>query len=332
MLSESDLMSKIYEDELIEHVLEALGCHSIHIEQRGCLYVAARPDGDNRRSVQVKNDYGLYSKILTRNVSGDLLEVVKYIKEFDYISQAKDWLIEVCGYSDDSEYEAPPLLWLDKIKRQRKYYEFVYDLPALEDDALNQYIHYDIAQFLDDGISKESLRKFKVGYDTYSKRITIPIYDIHGNLCGVKGRTTVKEDEAHFKFFFLYPCDQSKTLYNYFRVKDYQSTEVKVFEAEKAAMQMDSMGIYDVVGIGSKNVSRYQLELLLKLDRDIILCPDDGVIMEEFCQPFIDYFDGKRNVYLIDGTGILPKKSAPSDCGIEVWNKLYENKRRICGI
>lgn len=332
MLSYNDLISKIYEDEKIEDILEALGCHSIKLEQRGSLITCARPDGKNTRSVQVRNDYGLKSKIRTRGVSGNIIDIVKYIKEFEYACDARLWIMNVCGYGEDTSYEEPPLLWLNKIKRQRRYYDFDYELPILDEEVLNEYCYGDIFQFMNDGISKDALDKFKIGYDSLTKRITIPVYDIDGNLCGVKGRATEKDEEEYLKFWYLYPCDQSKTLYNYHKVKNIVPLlEVNVFEAEKSPMQMDDIGIFNCVGIGSSNISRNQLQLLFNLNCDIILCPDKGLDIDKFLEPYILFFKCKRNVYLIlDENDLLPSKASPSDCGIEIWNELYQMKIQIC--
>lgn len=334
MLTYEHLLAKIYDDEKIELVLEALGCHSIHWEQGGSLIVAGKPDGDNRRSVQVRNEPELKAVIRTSGICGDLFDIVRELCGFEFISQAREYLMSTCGYSGDTEYSEPPLAWLNKIKRQRKHYNLEYEMTILENDILNQFLYGDIAQFNSDGISTNTLEYFKVGYDVITKRITIPIYTKDGYLCGVKGRATTKEDEENWKFFFLYRCDQSKTIYNYHRVKKYHETvsvkEVKVFESEKSPMQMHELGIYDAVGIGSSNISRHQLKLLEDLNCDIVLCFDEGLDLEIATAPFFNYFKNKRNVWVVVDDGTMPRKSSPSDNGIEMWNRLNENRILLC--
>lgn len=331
MLGYEDLLSKIYDEEKIEFVLESLGCHSIHTEQGGNLIVAGRPDGDNKRAIQVKNDYALNAVIHTRGVSGNLFDVVQNIVGLKHMSECKDYLMNICGYDENSSYEEPPLLWLNKIKRQRKKYDLNFEMNIIPESILNQFIYGDIKQYNDDGVSTRALKKFKIGYDTMSKRITIPIYDIDGNLCGVKGRTTNKEDEDRWKFLYLYKCDQGRTMYNYHRVKEIEGLkEVKVFESEKSIKQMDDLGIYDCLATGSSKVSKEQLHLLMKLNCDIILCFDEGIDLEVHTKPYFDFFNGKRNVYVVYPDEYTPEKASPSDCGLKMWNRLYNNKVRIC--
>lgn len=62
--------------------------------------------------------------------------------------------------------------------------------------------------------------EYKIGFDTTGQRITIPIYDIYGNLSDIKGRAT-REQHMDCKFFFLYNKDSSKILFNYFKAKKY---------------------------------------------------------------------------------------------------------------
>ena len=332
MLNYEELLSKVYEDENVETVLEALDCSFIHQEQGGNLIVSARPTGDNKRSVQIVNDETLRAKVRSTGFYGDLISLVQYFMGFKYMDDAKQWVMMVCGYDEETTYEPPPLQWLNKIKRQRKHYELSYEMPILDEEILNQYLYGDIKQFNKDNISTNTLIKSKIGYDVTSKRITIPIRDINGNLVGVKGRTTIKDEESYWKFFYLYPCDQSKTLFNYHKAKDFALTkEIKVFESEKAPIQMEDMGVFDTVGIGSSNISTHQLNLLMQLNCDIILCPDKDLDLSLIIKTFTTFFEGKRNVYLVeDKFDILPHKGSPSDCGIDVWNKLYASKTLIC--
>lgn len=334
MLSYSDLLSKIYDDENIELVLETLGCHNIHLEQGGKLIVAARPEGTNRRSVQIKNMETLRASIRSKGIYGNLYDVVMFLNKIDNIRDAYNFLLQTCNYSPDMVYVENPLTWLNKIKRQRKSYELDFEeLEILDSNILNQYIYGDITQFNLDGISTKTLREYNIGYDTISKRITIPIYDIYGNLIGVKGRATNKEDESIYKFMFLYPADQSKTLFNFHRAKEYcrQKREVNVFESEKAPMQAKDCRLMNCIGIGSSGISIDQLNILLTLQCDINLAYDKGVDYEIILPTFENFFKGKRRVFVMrdDEYNILSNKSSPIDEGREVWDFLYDNRVQL---
>ena len=331
MLSYQDLLYKVYEDENIETVMEALGCHSIHLEQGGNLIVGARPDGDNRRSVQIKNIDNLRSSIRSRGVYGNIYDVVGYINSDNNIKNAYNFIMGVCGYTKDTRFIQTPLQRLNRIKRQRAMLLESNKLEAINDNILNQYIYEDVTQFTIDGISSEILREYGVGYDVISRRIIIPIYNIDGELCGIKGRIT--DDSKYLKFLFLYPCDQSKTLFNYHRSKNdcILDGEVCILESEKGCMQAKTFGVYNTMGLGSSGISYRQLNILLELNVDIVLCYDEGVDYEKIAQTYINFFKGKRNVYIIyNYDNLLKSKESPTDNGREIWDKLYDEKIKVC--
>jgi len=334
MLSYSDLLSKIYDDENIELVLETLGCHNIHSEQGGKLIVATRPEGTNRRSIQIKNMETLRASIRSKGVYGNLYDVVMFLNKLENIRDAYNFLTQTCSYTSDMVYVENPLTWLNKIKRQRKTYAMDFEeLEILDSNILNQYIYGDVQQFNLDGIKTQTLLDYGVGYDAISNRITIPIYDIHGNLIGVKGRATNKEDESTYKFMFLYPADQSKTLFNFHRAKAYckQKKEVHVLESEKAPMQCKDCGIMNAVGVGSSGISLDQLNILLTLQCDINLAFDKGTDYDAILPTFENFFRDKRNVFVMrdDEYNILSNKSSPIDESKDVWDFLYENRIQL---
>ena len=60
--------------------------------------------------------------------------------------------------------------------------------------------------FYNDGISYATQADFEIGYDESTNRITIPIRDENGILCGVKGRIFAEhlEDwEKEYKYLFI---------------------------------------------------------------------------------------------------------------------------------
>ena len=333
MLSYSELLAKVYEDENIELILESLGCHNIHTEQGGYLIVGSRPDGDNKRSVQIKNIETLRSSIRSKGIYGNLYDIVMYVNKID-IKQAYNFIMNMCGYDENTVYIENPLSWLNKVKRQRRYYDNkIEEIEVLDEKILDQFIYAPINQYINDGLSASTLKEFKIGYDVITKRITTPIYNIKGDLIGVKGRATNLEDEEDYKFFYIYPTDQSKTLYNYYRSIDEcrEKKEVNVFEAEKSCAQSYEFGLMNTMAIGSSGISLDQLNLLLGLQCDIVLCYDKGVDWDVILDEYKRFFSGKRNVYaILDEENILKDKQSPVDYGENVWKKVYGNRIKIC--
>jgi len=331
LLSYQELLYKVYEDGNIETILDALGCHSVHFEQGGNLIVGARPDGDNRRSVQIKNIDNLRSSIRSRGIYGNIYSVIEYINDDYNTKHAYDFIMGVCGYTKNTKFMQTPLQRLNRIKRQRALILKHNKLNSIDINILNQYIYGDIKQFTTDGISLEVLKEYDIGYDVTHKRITIPVYSIDGELCGIKGRTV--DNIKNIKFLYLYRCNQSKTLFNYHRSKNdcILDGEVCILESEKGCMQAKTFEVYNTMGLGSSGISYRQLNILLELKVDIVLCYDEGVDYNTITKTYINFFKGKRNVYVMyDKNNILKSKESPTDNGREIWDKLYEQKTKIC--
>lgn len=337
-----ELKEQVYEDGNIILILEQLGCHSIKTEQQGSLYTAGLPDGNNKRSVQVKNNKFLTSHIRSRGIKGSLLDVICYIKQW-YISngdidiiRAKKWTMNVCSYKDTgTSFASNPLAWLDKIKKQRQYgtHTIDFDTKILPENYFNQYIYpFNSISFLQDGISIETQREFNICYDVETDRIVIPIYDLDGFLVGFKGRATNDNDVSNkIKYMYLYSAPQSRLLFNYHRALDYIKfmNEVIVVESEKGCMQLWTMGVLNCVGLGHKDITPQQIHLLQELQCNIVVAYDKDVSMDFIKATYkhIGYF---RNIYVIyDSHGLLRNKESPTDKGQQVWQQLYDNKIKI---
>lgn len=334
------LKRQIYEDSKVVLILEKLGCYNIHNEQRGGLIVASLPDGDNKRSIQIKNKDTLSMNIRSRGISGSILDLIAYINGFYNgnrfnIQQASKWAMEVCGYEESGVYIEQPLDWLKKLKRKRKRELSnveIPELPTFSENIFkqNRFIMQPQELFINDGISAKTQKEFDVGFDKKTQRVVFAIRDLEGKLVGVKGRTVI-EDERKYKYIYPWLAYQSAILFNYHRAISEISLQgsVIVFEAEKSPMQMYDMGIYNSVAIGSSDASPYQIKILKDLKCDVVLAHDKGTDLGFLKEKYkkLGYF---RNIYvIIDIEGLLQDKDSPSDRGLETWNRLYKSKIKL---
>jgi hypothetical protein len=84
------------------------------------------------------------------------------------------------------------------------------------------------------------------------------------------------------------------------------------------------MGINNAVATNKKKISSMQLKKLFKLGKNIVLAYDKDVTLEEIfieCKKFNSMCDVS---YIFDNIGLLGKKESPSDNGIEVFKRLYD--------
>ena len=137
------------------------------------------------------------------------------------------------------------------------------------------------------------------------------------------------------KYLYLHECQVSKYLYGYFQ--NYQflfGNTVVVGEAEKMVMQGWSMGVKNIVAIGSNALSEKQARLILQLNpKKIVLALDEGLPIQQTerniemiravmgVQSFeIWYWD-----YTMDPT-ISGTKVSPTDMGLNKYKEIMTNQ------
>lgn len=345
----SDLKKKIYKDNRVEELLEKLGCHRIRSEKGGELFVAARPDGDNSRSVQVYNNEYLNSHVRSKGIDGDIYSLIAFIKygcvtEEEMKKQlkaAKEWIIDNLGYH---EFRNPSKRitgiensWLKDIKKKRSKDISLDDIKEnviLDESVINEYIMIPHKLWIDEGISYETQEEFECGFDLESNRIVVLIRNKKGELIGVKGRTVDEDYEEREipKYLYLYKMNKSIELYNLHRALEHilSTKEIIVFEGYKSVMKAWEYGYKNCVSIEGDNFSKAQVALIksLGLDIEITLCFDKDKsvrFIKEQAQKFTN-----RNVFATyDMDDLLEEKQSPVDQGKETWENLHRNKLSI---
>lgn len=116
-------------------------------------------------------------------------------------------------------------------------------------------------------ISKESVKKFVLGYSEKQDMVTIPVHTPDGMVIGFVGRS------VEGKVFKNTPgLPKSKTLFNLHRVKS--SRTVYVVESSFDAIRLDQCGMPAVATLGA-SVNGTQINLLQKYFNDIIVIADN---------------------------------------------------------
>jgi DNA primase len=325
--------------EQIKTILEYIGCHHVKIIKDKRVQ-SARPEGDNATSVQVSLKSNFLSTVIKtkndfENFNGeeyqDIFTLIQYINGCNF-SEAIELACKICDLKYDRSIKksskSDSLAFLKKYKRSvgKEKLEDIVEVTYGE-NFKTRFIRQDCKLFYDDGIYSDTQDKFDVSYDVLDNRIVFPIRNYEGNIVSFKGRTNDVDYKIKGipKYIYYYPIDGRFYLYGYY--ENYydilSSDEVLVGESEKFVQQLDSMEIHNAVSISKKVISLEQLNRLMKLHKDIVLCFDKDVTLEEIyieCKKF----RGLCNVYYIyDYDNLLKAKQSPSDCGIEIFNKLY---------
>lgn len=327
------------EPEIIKNIMEIFGfCNvTINTKELKC----AREEGSSANAIHMKlidND-NLFIKDFARDVSGDLIKFIietKGVEFKDVIKVIKEELgIQNSYYNSETVTKRQPFGgFYNKIKQKKS----VQNIQTYGESVLNKYEKVNNLRFFRDGISFATQRKFDIGFDIESQRITIPIFDSMGNIMGVKGRANwdVNTEEGELKYIYLLPCPKTLTLYGYSQNYNtlYNNTIV-IGEAEKFVLQTDSMGHYNTLGTGGSSLSKEQCLLIMSLQpKEVIFAYDEGLNIDTLISNIvrlrtysrlmgfpIKYWNYKNSKYIAKGS-----KMSISDLGKEVYEKILEEE------
>lgn len=204
-------------------------------------------------------------------------------------------------------------------------------LPA---DYMNRYElnRGKLAVWESEGITAESMDRFQVRYDPFSNRIVYPIKNTSGDIINVCGRTLdpqFKEKKLR-KYTYFKPLGLLDTIYGLSENMEYirQKKEVILFEGAKSVMIADGWGIKNTGAILTSHLNPYQFQLLIRLGVTVVFALDAEVDIRED-QNIRKLMPYVRVEWVRNKDGLLGDKDAPVDRGFEVFQKLYEERRRL---
>ncbi len=258
------------------------------------------------------------------------------------------------GFTEPKEKEtSSELAWMNRFNK--KSVELieppVFSNKILDVFSKNVYHHL----FTEDYITPDAMDKFETNmYYNRDERIVIPYRNIKGELIGLKGRATRKEDEERgYKYLPLTIQKVSYRFPNYSQIYGLyynQNTirrlkKVIIFESEKSVMQCESYFPDNnfSVALSGRNLSQNQINMLLNLGIEEVQLAFDKEFKEENTleeQRNIDLLlkIGRRlapyvRVYtLFDRYNLLGYKDSPSDKGKETLMELMSLKEEIFNI
>lgn len=208
------------------------------------------------------------------------------------------------------------------------------EVQTYPEEILKQYEEIPNLQWLKDGISLDTQRKWNVGYDVDSQRITFPIRTPTGEIMAIKGRANFELSEFEPKYLYLCQGPMSQTIFGF--SENYETLyegNILIFESEKSVLKLDSWGYNNAVALGSNSLSTTQARLLMSLNpKSITFMLDNSLSLEntkrnvEVLQAFckmrtldIKFWNWTYNLDLED-------KAAPCDGSKEEFIYILENE------
>lgn len=205
---------------------------------------------------------------------------------------------------------------------------------VLPDDVMCRYDKKEdkLAVWTKEGISRQSLDKFQVYYDSFSNRLVYPIKNMDGKIVNIGGRTLDPEwkEKNQRKYCYFYAWGTMNTIYGLFEnleeVKKAQ--EVILFEGCKSVLLADTWGIHNCGAILTSHLNPNQMKILAKLGCRVVFALDKDVRVtdDHNIQKLKRYVQVE---YIRDVNNLLEAKDAPVDKGEQTFKTLYSQRVRF---
>ena len=318
--------------ETIEHILDTFGCHKIRKNGREIRF--AREENSNPTAVVIRltNNENLLVKDYELNTVLDLINYLIKIKNASF-KDVMNVIKQELHLDSIYNYKRKSGLFgglYDKISRSNGEIE----VTTYPEEVLEQFGSTPNLLWLKDEISLSTQRKWSIGYDVLSQRITMPIRTPSGEIMAIKGRLNGTPEEFEPKYLYIINGPMSQTLFGY--SENYSSlyeNEILVVESEKSVLKMDSWGYNNVVALGSNSLSTTQAKLIMSLNpKRVTFLLDKSLSLENtrrnadllktFCtmrQMEIRYWNWENNI-------TLEHKAAPCDDTKEELEYILNNE------
>lgn len=318
--------------ELIESIdiLQYISQYTDFTEKNGEYWALSPLKQENTPSFSVRRETNTFYDF-SSGIGGNVLTFVRYHDKCGYHT-AIEKLKEYVGIKGDISVSkkisaveiakrfAPPKRKLPKNKSV-----------ILPDDYMDRY-NFDtkkLSIWTNEGISLESLDRFQVRYDEFSDRIVYPIRDIRGKIINIGGRTLDEhwKENGLRKYTYFKSWGELNTIYGIsenMRCIE-EKREIILFEGCKSVLLADTWGIHNTCAILTSHLNPNQMKILAQLACRVVFAFDKDVNIKldhniKRLKQFV------KVEYIWDRNNLLSDKDSPVDKGIDVWEKLYNEK------
>lgn len=335
-------MNTNYDDEMLQQINENADLfgyvsRTMELEKKGNDYWAHCPlHTDLTPSLSftpAKNSYYCFSCGKSGGIIGYLIDFEK-MKFEDAVEKAA----KLANLDLSKMCHSKTITFLKKLRALAMKPKSAYEHRILDDSELDKYQIEPVKEWLDEGIEQDVMDLFGVRVDTWQNRIIYPVYDICGNLINIKARTRYKNYKQmkipkYINYFQVGVMDYFQGLNTTLKyVLD--ANEIIIFESVKSVMKAYGWGYKNCASAEKHTLTKEQIDLLVKLRVNIVFAYDCDVdYRSSDVRQDIDKLKRVTNVFVIEDRkkllGGKETKNAPVDCGEEIWETLYSQKRKV---
>ena len=319
--------------ELIESIdiLEYISQYADFTEKNGEYWCLSPLKNENTPSFSVRKETNSFYDF-SSGIGGNVLTFVRYYNKCS-VKEAIEKLKEYAGYKGGITVKKS-LCAAGVAKRFAPPHSV--SKPGskgtiLPEDYMERYEKRDdkLAVWEREGISRESLDKFQVYYDSFSNCLVYPIRNAEGKIVNIGGRTLNPDWKAKGlrKYTYFFSWGELKTIYGLAenRQEILKKKEVILFEGCKSVLLADTYGVHNTAALLTSHLNPHQMKLLASLGCRVVFALDKDVSIRE--DHNIRKLKQFVNVsYIYDYEDLLGEKDSPVDKGKEVFERLYERR------
>lgn len=269
---------------------------------------------------------------------GNLLQFIMDLRHCDLYHATKE-LMQYAGVSDEQvSFSTRPLL----VRIARKYRpdnrhkpEILSSVTPMSESYMDFYENNSskLSVWTKEGMSEEVLNRFQVRYDPFANRLVFPIRDYDGKIVNICGRTLDEDYKAKGQRKYTYYKKWGGSMNVLFGYPEHleeikKCREALIFEGAKSVFIAETWGYTNGLALLTSHLSEGQFRELVKLGVHIVFALDEDVdiIKDKNIQRLRRYCAVS---YIKDTAHLLSEKMSPVDAGREVWNRLYEQRKRL---
>lgn len=225
---------------------------------------------------------------------------------------------------------------------KQKEIDVTEQLPMYNKSILNTFYDIPIDDWIEEGISIETLKQFEIKFDINTRSIIIPCYDMNDRLVGIRQRFLDKDKIEIFGKYhpmidqlsgITYKFPTGKVLYglNQNKKKIIESKQCVIFEGEKSVLKTKTWFQQNDISIASYgcNLTNFQIELIKSLGVETLIFmwdrEKDKKILKKMektykkCSLLFDVY------YINDYEDKIDIKDSPTDKSEETYRELLNN-------
>lgn len=334
-------------EESIIKLMENLGADR-YIEKEDCIIFPTICHNIDSDSASMKLYYYKNSHIFYCYTEDGAMSIFKLLKTYYENHQISyDWyedIYKVITKCSNYEIKKSNSIKYESLKNKFLNKKKVKELTYYSNGLMEVFSKFYPIEWLEDGISKNTMDKYNIKFSISQNKIIIPHYDIKGNLIGIRGRALNEwEIENIGKYapvqiegkWYSHPLSLNLYGLNVNKNTIKKHGICYIGEAEKFVMQMEDFNMPNCsCAVCGSNFNKFQLNILMQFchPKEIVLCFDkeekeneDKYFMKlwNICQKYNNYC---KFSFIYDRENLLRLKQSPTDCGEEIFKKLIERR------